>query len=97
AMQKYGLIVADNGSDMYISGTFDPRWNNDILNPAFSTLSASDFEVIQLGWNPSTPPPPAALSAVSANPSSVTGGASSTGTVTLTGADPYGSAAVTLP
>ena len=52
AMQRYGLIVADNGSDLYISGTFDVRWNNDILNPAFSTLMASDFEVVQLGWKP---------------------------------------------
>jgi hypothetical protein len=52
AMQKYGLIVADNGSDMYISGTFDVRWDNGVLNPAFSTLSASDFEVVQLGWKP---------------------------------------------
>jgi len=50
AMQRYGLIVADNGSDMYISGTFDPRWNNDVLNPAFRSLSASDFDVIELGW-----------------------------------------------
>jgi hypothetical protein len=57
AMQKYGLIVADNGSDMYISGTFDVRWNNDTLNPAFSTLGANDFEVVQLGWKPATPPP----------------------------------------
>ncbi|HEX7809284.1 MAG TPA: hypothetical protein VF608_11180 [Thermoanaerobaculia bacterium] len=53
AFKKYGLIVADNGSDMYISGTYDTRWNNDILNPAFSALKASDFEVIQLGWAPS--------------------------------------------
>jgi hypothetical protein len=50
AMQRYGLIVADNGSDMYISGAFDPRWNNDILNPAFRSLNANDFEVIELGW-----------------------------------------------
>lgn len=50
AMQVHGLIVADNGSDMYISGTMDARWNNDELNPAFAKLSASDFEVIQLGW-----------------------------------------------
>jgi len=50
AMQRYGLIVADNGSDMYISGAFDPRWNNDILNPAFRALSASDFDVVELGW-----------------------------------------------
>ena len=54
AMQRYGLIVADNGSDMYISGTFDTRWDNSILNPAFAALSASDFEVIQLGWKPAS-------------------------------------------
>jgi hypothetical protein len=52
AMKRYGLIVADNGSDMYISGTFDIRWNNGVLNPAFSGLTASDFEVVQLGWQP---------------------------------------------
>jgi hypothetical protein len=52
AMQRYGLIVADNGSDMYISGTFDTRWDNGTLNPAFAALTASDFEVIQLGWQP---------------------------------------------
>ena len=33
AMKRYGLIVADNGSDMYISGTWDDRWDNDVLNP----------------------------------------------------------------
>ncbi len=54
AMQRYGLIVADNGSDMYISGSFDPRWNNDILNPAFGSLTASDFDVVQLGWRGDT-------------------------------------------
>jgi hypothetical protein len=57
AMQRYGLIVADNGSDMYISGTFDTRWNNDVLNPAFRSLTASDFEVVQLGWRPQGLPP----------------------------------------
>jgi hypothetical protein len=50
AMKRYGLIVADNGSDMYISGTMDARWNNDVLNPAFAALTADDFEVVQLGW-----------------------------------------------
>lgn len=49
-MQTYGLIVADNGSDMYISGTMDSRWNNDELNPAFRALTAGDFDVIRLGW-----------------------------------------------
>ena len=52
AMQRYGLIVADNGSDMYISGTFDTRWNNDVLNPAFAALTAADFEVIERGYRP---------------------------------------------
>jgi hypothetical protein len=53
AFKKYGLIVADNGSNMYISGVYDTRWNNGVLNPAFSSLKASDFEVVQLGWKPS--------------------------------------------
>jgi hypothetical protein len=55
AMKTYGLIVADNGSDMYIQGTYDTRWNNDVLNPAFGALRASDFEVVQLGWQPPSP------------------------------------------
>lgn len=50
AMKTYGLIVADNGSDMFVTGTMDPRWNNDVLNPAFRALSSDDFEVIELGW-----------------------------------------------
>ena len=57
AMQRYGLIVADNGSDMFVSGAFDPRWNNDVLNPAFGSLSASDFDVIALGWRGSPTSP----------------------------------------
>jgi hypothetical protein len=55
AMKRYGLIVADNGSDMYISGTMDGRWNNSILNPAFRALTADDFEVVQLGWRSVAP------------------------------------------
>jgi hypothetical protein len=49
-MQTHGLIVADNGSDMYITGATDSRWNNDQLNPAFGALTAGDFEVVRLGW-----------------------------------------------
>ena len=52
AMKTYGLIVADNGSDMYVQGVYDTRWDNGILNPAFDDLVAGDFEVIQLGWRP---------------------------------------------
>lgn len=50
AMKTYGLIVADNGTDLYVSGTYDTRWDNDILNPAFGAIKGSDFEVVQLGW-----------------------------------------------
>jgi hypothetical protein len=94
AMQKYGLIVADNGSDLYITGTFDTRWNNDILNPAFATLTASDFEVIALGWNP--PAGAAALNSIGVDPTGVVGGSAATGTVTLTSAAPAGGALVAL-
>ena len=58
AMKRYGLIVADNGSDMYVSGTYDTRWNNDVLNPAFRALTANDFEVIALGYQPARPAAP---------------------------------------
>jgi hypothetical protein len=95
AMQRYGLLVADNGSDMYITGTFDTRWDNDILNPAFALFTASDFDVIQLGWQPGPSGPPT-LSSVSANPSTVTGGNSATGTVTLTAPAPAGGISVAL-
>jgi hypothetical protein len=56
AMQRYGLIVADNGSDLYVSGTYDTRWDNAVLNPAFRALTANDFEVVKLGYQPSSPP-----------------------------------------
>ena len=55
AMKKYGLILADNGTDMYIGGTYDTRWDNDVLNPAFAALTASDFEFVRLGYMPQVP------------------------------------------
>jgi hypothetical protein len=94
AMKTYGLIVADNGSDMYISGTYDTNWNNDVLNPAFGALSASDFEVVQLGWNPA--PATASLTAVSVAPNVVVGGNNATGTAQLSSAAPASGAVVSL-
>ena len=64
AMQRYGLIVADNGSDMYVTGTMDARWDNGVLNPAFRGLTADDFEAVQLGWNSIPPRPPTNLRVV---------------------------------
>jgi hypothetical protein len=45
AMKKYGLILADIGSNMYISGAPDERWDNDELQQ-LGKVKASDFEVI---------------------------------------------------
>jgi hypothetical protein len=45
ALKQYGMIMADNGSSMFISGTPDNRWSNDDLN-LLKQLTASDFEVL---------------------------------------------------
>ena len=47
ALKKYGLILADIGSNMYISGAPDERWNNDDLQQ-LSKIKASDFEVLKI-------------------------------------------------
>ncbi|HUA59188.1 MAG TPA: hypothetical protein VML19_10565 [Verrucomicrobiae bacterium] len=72
AMKKYGLILADNGSAIYISGAPDPRWNNDDLHN-LGSLTAADFEVVQMSGiiTPSNVPKGAApvISSFTANPS----------------------------
>lgn len=46
AMKKYGLMLADIGSNMYISGAPDERWNNDELRELLQ-VKASDFDVVK--------------------------------------------------
>ena len=46
AMKKYGLILADIGSNLYISGSPDERWNNDDLRK-LGQIHGSDFEVVK--------------------------------------------------
>lgn len=46
AMKKYGLILADIGSNMYITGAPDERWNNDDLQK-LGAIAASNFEVVK--------------------------------------------------
>jgi len=94
AMQKHGLIVADNGSDLFVTGTFDTRWNNDVLNPAFALLTASDFEVVQLGWKAATPV--ASLASLAVLPAHVRGGVAFFAVVTLAAPAPAGGAQVSL-
>jgi len=45
ALKKYGMMMADNGSSMYLSGVPDDRWNNDDLHN-LGQITASDFEVV---------------------------------------------------
>jgi hypothetical protein len=45
ALKRYGLIVADNGSDWYISGAPSPGWDNDQLHQ-LGRLTGRDFEVV---------------------------------------------------
>lgn len=47
ALQHYGMIMADNGSAMYLSGAPDDRWNNDDLHN-LGQVPASAFEVVQM-------------------------------------------------
>jgi hypothetical protein len=46
--QRYGLIRADNGSDWYVSGVPDPRWDDEVLGEAFHQLRGSDFEAVDV-------------------------------------------------
>jgi len=45
ALKQYGMIMADNGSSLYITGSVDPRWNNNRLGQLHS-VTASDFDVL---------------------------------------------------
>jgi hypothetical protein len=46
AMKEYGLIVADNGSDWYVTGAPHPRWDDEQLR-RLGRLRGSDFEVVR--------------------------------------------------
>ncbi len=48
ALKKYGMMLADNGSNWYISGAPDPRWNDEELN-TLKAIKGSDFEVVRMG------------------------------------------------
>jgi hypothetical protein len=82
ALKQYGMIMADNGSSMYISGAPDDRWDNNDLHQ-LGNLKASDFEVVSMGTVytsanvPSGPSP--TISSFSAQPTTT----SASGSVTL--------------
>ena len=45
ALKRYGMLVADNGSDWYISGAPSPHWDNDALH-TLGRVKGSAFEVV---------------------------------------------------
>jgi hypothetical protein len=47
AFKRYGLIVADNGSDWYVSGAPDERWDNDMLRQ-LKEIPGSAFEAVDV-------------------------------------------------
>ncbi len=48
ALKTYGMILADNGSDWYLNGAPDPRWDDDDLG-TLKRIKIKDFEVVQMG------------------------------------------------
>ena len=47
-LKKYGMMLADNGSNWYITGASDPRWDDEDLNQ-LKTVPGSAFEVVNTG------------------------------------------------
>ena len=47
ALKKYGMILADNGGDWFVSGAADPRWNEQELE-TLKRVKGADFEVVQM-------------------------------------------------
>jgi hypothetical protein len=48
ALKKYGMILADNGSDWFISGSPSPQWDNEILSQ-LKKVKGKDLEVVKMG------------------------------------------------
>ena len=47
ALKRYGMMLADNGSDLYLSGVPDERWDNDVLR-ALRRVHGRDFEAVDV-------------------------------------------------
>jgi hypothetical protein len=47
ALKKYGMFVADNGGDWFLSGAPHPRWNDDEL-ATLKKVHGKDFEVVRM-------------------------------------------------
>jgi hypothetical protein len=92
ALQKYGMIMADNGSSMYLTGAPNDNWNNDDLH-LLGNVTASDFEVVEMNpvYTSSNLPQGAAplIDSFTATPSTIGTGAQTTLTWSAAGASYY--------
>lgn len=48
-LQRYGLILADQGSPWYVTGTSNPGWADVLSQLRARPVRGRDFEVIRLG------------------------------------------------
>ena len=48
SMKTYGMLVADNGSNWFVSGAPDDRWNNSALKTELGSVKGSAFEVVKM-------------------------------------------------
>jgi hypothetical protein len=48
ALKRYGMMVADNGGDWFLSGAPDPRWDDEAL-ATLKRVKGRDFEVVKMG------------------------------------------------
>jgi hypothetical protein len=87
ALKTYGLILADNGSAWYLSGSPDSRWDNNDLH-SLGGITGADLEVVQLGTVYTADPTGAApaIQTFTASPATVSAGGSTTLAWTTTGA-----------
>ena len=48
ALKTYGMFMADNGGNWFVSGAPDARWDNDALRNQLGSVKGSDFEVVRM-------------------------------------------------
>ncbi len=89
ALQHYGMILADNGSAIYITGMPDSNWsNNDLHN--LGSITAADFDVVEMSsiYTPANVPtgPSPVVESFTANPTTASSGQPVTLTWSVTNA-----------
>lgn len=48
ALKQYGMLLADNGGDWFVSGAPDPRWNDESIG-TLKRIKGRDFTAVDTG------------------------------------------------